>query len=67
MNGDIPQHKRLAMGQAAGFARGGLVDKGRQLKSGFPDGPVEKAKRANGVPGYAGGGKASRKGGARGC
>ena len=63
---DIPQHKRMAMGQPVGFARGGLVDKSRQLKSGFPDGPVEKSKRANGVPGYAAGGKTMRKAG-RGC
>lgn len=64
---DIPQHKRMAMGQPVGFARGGLVDKGRQLRSGFPDGPVEKAKRANGVPGYAAGGKAMSRKAGRGC
>lgn len=61
----IPEHKRMAMGKPIGYARGGLVDKGRQLKSGFPDGPVEKSKRANGVPGYAAGGKMRKAG--RGC
>lgn len=55
----IDQHKRMAMGQdiTPKFARGGLVDKARQLKTGFGDGPVEMAKRRNGVPGYKKGGK----------
>ncbi len=50
----ISQHKRAAMGDSrVGFARGGRV-----LKSGVPDTPLEKAKRANGVPGMKTGGKA---------
>lgn len=62
-NNTIPEHKRLAMGMP--YAKGGLVDKDRKLKSGFGDSPIEKSKRANGVPGYSKGGMAKR--GARGC
>lgn len=51
----VPQHKRLAMGQ--GLKAGGLV-RAPVLKTGIPDSPMEKAKRANGVIGMKKGGKA---------
>lgn len=63
---NVGQHKRMAMGQnVTGYARGGSVmskmdisgTSGRLLKSGKPDSPIEKAKRANGVPGMKSGGK----------
>lgn len=50
----IPQHKRLAMGERAGFKKGGSVP---ARKTGIPDTPLEGAKRANGVPGMKHGGK----------
>lgn len=55
----IPQHKRMAMGQKpAGYKAGGLIKPGRD--TGFKDTPIEKAKRANGIPGM-------KKGGSCGC
>ena len=63
MNSKIPQHKRAAMGEKVGFAKGGSVPKvaklpaaPRVLKSGTPDSPMEKVKRANGVVGMKKGG-----------
>lgn len=51
----IPQHKRMAMGQRdVGFKKGGFVT---PVKKGVPDSPLEKGKRANGVPGMKHGGK----------
>lgn len=70
----LSQHKALAMGlgtkSAADtgadsksgkkqFARGGST--GRLLKTGTPDSPLETAKRANGIPGFADGGMAKKK------
>lgn len=55
----MPQHKAMAAGEKVNdYARGGLVDNRRVLKSGKPDSPVELAKRRNMVPGYKKGGKA---------
>lgn len=55
MTSSIPQHKRLAMGQ--GYKKGGSVQAPKNLKTGIPDTPIEKAKRANGVPGMKNGGR----------
>lgn len=55
-NSMIPQHKKLAMGQTPGFKVGGFVPSADR-KTGIPDTPIEKAKRANGVPGMKKGGK----------
>lgn len=52
MSKDIPQHKRMAMGQK--LASGGSV-----LKTGIPDSPIEKSKRNNGIPGFKKGGSIS--------
>jgi len=52
----VPQHKRMAMGEKVGFKKGGAVAP-RLLKTGTPDSPLEKAKRANGIPGMKKGGK----------
>lgn len=49
----INQHKQIAMGLKPAFKSGGAV-----LKSGFPDSPMEKIKRDNGVVGMKKGGKA---------
>ena len=70
-NAGISQHKLLAMGKgikspsAAGvskvkteFAKGGST--GRLLKTGTPDSPLENAKRNNGIPNFAKGGKAKK-------
>lgn len=57
----ISQHKRLAMGENVGFARGGRVAPQRPLKTGIPDSPLENAKRANGIPGMKKGGACSSK------
>lgn len=59
MKGSIPQHKRMAMGsKTQGYAKGGSVmPKPAVLKSGKPDTPIEKAKRANGIVGMNRGGK----------
>ena len=55
----VSQHKRLAMGEKVGFARGGsIMPTGRALKTGIPDTPLEDAKRANGIPGMKKGGRA---------
>lgn len=66
-NKQISQHKRMAMGQdadhssrSAKFAKGGSVGV-PNLKTGIPDTPITDAKRANGVPGFRGGGKAKGK------
>lgn len=63
----ISQHKRMAMGQdtvhtssASKFAKGGSVGV-PNLKTGIPDTPITDAKRANGVPGFCGGGKVKGK------
>ena len=66
---DIPQHKRMAMGEKLKFARGGAVGmlapqgpaNTRLLRTGIPDTPIENAKRANGIPGLKKGGKAKAK------
>jgi hypothetical protein len=56
--GNLPQHKRLAMGK--GLKAGGSVPmnagKPKMLKTGIPDSPMETAKRNNGIPGLKGGG-----------
>lgn len=51
----INQHKRMAMG----MKRGGGVLKNTTpaRKTGMPDSPLEKVKRANGIPGIKTGGK----------
>lgn len=53
----VNQHKRMAMGEKVGFARGGRVGVPRTLKTGIPDSPIENAKRANGVVGMKKGGR----------
>lgn len=57
----IPQRKNLAMGNPLPkFADGGRVNGNtgaRTMRTGIPDGPVEEARRANGVPGFKHGGK----------
>lgn len=59
---NVPQHKRMAMGQRVNYRAGGGVSisniSSTALKSGKPDSPLEKAKRQNGVPGMRKGGKA---------
>jgi len=64
MASKIPQHKRAAMGEKVGFAKGGSVPMApklpaapRALKSGMPDSPMEKVKRSNGVVGMKKGGR----------
>ena len=53
---DVPQHKRMAMGEkVSGMKAGGAV-----RKTGMAMNPVEKAKRANGVPGMKMGGKVKK-------
>lgn len=55
MASSIPQHKRMAMGQKPqGYKTGGLVRPTRD--TGLQDTPLEKAKRANGIPGMKKGG-----------
>lgn len=52
---DVPQHKRMAMGDKVGFKSGGMVSS--PLRStGKPITPLTAAKRRNGVPGMKGGG-----------
>lgn len=51
----IPQHKRMAMGEAVEMKKGGGVKPPAMN-------PIEKAKRANGVVGMKSGGKAGKKG-----
>ena len=57
----INQHKRMAMGEAVGFAKGGVVTS--RIKGvmspikGQPMNPLTKAKMNNGMPGYKAGGK----------
>mgnify|MGYP006316320085 FL=1 len=57
----INQHKRMAMGEAVGFAKGGVVPsriKGvMSAIKGQPMNPLTKAKMNNGIPGYKAGGK----------
>lgn len=57
----IPQHKRMAGGdKAVGFKKGGAVPSigmpSAPIKSGVKDTPLEKVKRANGIPGMKRGG-----------
>lgn len=54
-----PQHKRMAMGETVGFAKGGLVKKPTPVGAmkGVPMSPLTKAKMQNGIPGYKKGGK----------
>lgn len=53
----IPQHKRIAMGEAVtGMKKGGLVTR----KTGIPDTPLEGVKRKNGIPGMKSGGKVGK-------
>lgn len=58
----IPQHKKIAMGDKPAFKNGGFVKmapaKPAMLKTGIKDSPLEKSKRANGIPGMKVGGKA---------
>lgn len=58
---DIPQHKRMAMGERVNYRGGGSISisnvSSTPLKSGKPDSPLEKAKRDNKVPGMKKGGK----------
>ena len=54
---NVPQHKRLAMGQRVGFKDGGSLPAPKVLKSGTPMSPITKAKRDNGVPGFKKGGQ----------
>lgn len=57
-NSQISQHKRLAMGEKVGFAKGGAVPaRTGLLKTGTPTSPLTDAKRANGIPGMKKGGK----------
>lgn len=64
-NSQIGQHKRLAMGEKVGFARGGIVPAARALMPvaparatvAVPMSPLTKAKMANGIPGFKKGGK----------
>lgn len=57
----INQHKRMAMGESVGFAKGGAVTS--RIKGvmspikGQPMNPLTKAKMNNGIPGYKVGGK----------
>lgn len=64
MNKDIPQHKRMAMGDktAGCYAKGGAVRQSGSslLKTGTPDTPLEDAKRANGLVGMKTGGKVKK-------
>lgn len=56
----INQHKRMAMGQSVGFAKGGSVPKLSGVMpaiKGQPMNPLTKAKMNNGVPGFKAGGK----------
>ena len=58
-NEAMSQHKRMACGDKVGFKKGGSVPAFKPAaptKSGFKDGPVEKAKRANGIVGLKKGG-----------
>lgn len=50
------QHKRLAMGEKVGYAKGGPV-----LPTGKKESPITVAKRNNGVPGFKSGGKVKDK------
>lgn len=55
MSKAIPQHKQMAMGQKTqGYAKGGFVKPSRD--TGMKDSPIEKVKRANGIPGCGCGG-----------
>jgi hypothetical protein len=58
MSSNIPQHKRMAMGEKPGFKRGGSVSPSstKPLKSGMKDSPLETVKRNNGIPGMKKGG-----------
>jgi hypothetical protein len=53
----IPQHKRLAAGERAGFKNGGTVYGAPKTpgaippKSGFQETPITKVKKFNGVKG----------------
>lgn len=62
MSKAISQHKQLAMGATKpGYKKGGAVapmKAAAPVKSGFKDGPMEKAKRANGIVGLKKGGMA---------
>lgn len=61
-----PQHKRMAMGEPVGFAKGGMVKAARNVMpatpvgqiKGTPMSPLTKAKMQNGIPGYKKGGTA---------
>lgn len=60
MASQIPQHKRLAMGEKVGFKSGGIIGASARpanLKTGLKDSPLETVKRANGIPGMKKGGK----------
>lgn len=64
MASNIPQHKRLAMGQSIqNKASGGSISvRPKMLKTGIPDSPLENAKRDNGIPGMKKGGSMKGKG-----
>jgi len=53
----LGQHKRLAMGESVGFAKGGPV----LPPSGKKESPLTVAKRNNGIPGFKAGGKVGKK------
>jgi hypothetical protein len=62
----IPQHKRMAAGKSAVFARGGSVPSPMpslpmRARVAVPMSPLEVAKRNNGVPGFKKGGSAKGK------
>lgn len=69
MASNVNQHKRMAMGEKVGFAKGGPVAansltpaSGVAPMRGMPMSPLTKAKMANGIPGFKNGG-AAKKGG----
>ncbi len=60
MSSQVPQHKRMAMGDRVGFKKGGSVSAPsatKPLKSGIKNSPLEGVKRANGIPGMKKGGR----------
>ena len=64
-NSQVGQHKRMAMGQKVGFAKGGAVVVAAKPATpggvmgpikGQPMSPLTKAKMNNGIPGFKKGG-----------
>jgi hypothetical protein len=58
----ISQHKRMAMGEKVGFARGGVVPVPNLVPrpTGRAINPIRAAKMTNSVPGFKKGGKAEK-------